>query len=443
MRLDGGRSALTGHRAVRHTARSMSDHLPKSSASLWRDAGFLRLFIANTLSALGSAVSLMALPLTAVGMLHANASQMGVLAACELLPFITVGLPAGVWIDRASKKRLTVLFNFVAALGLGLVPLCWMLGCLRIEVLYVVGFVASTCEAIGGSASQVLVTLLFGRERLVEANSKLSVASSVSQICGPALAALLVAAFGAPLAVTADALSFVVAGALIAGISVQQGSETRSQASMVTQMREGLVLVWHTPMLRGLIGVVAVWILLSDSFKALYVLHASRNLGLGAAAIGLINMLGALGGLLGAPLADRLSQRHGMRLTLLGGVALAGLGYLAYALPRADWPLTSLWAGLALFVYNLGGTVYVVNYLSLRLAVTPDMMLGRMVTSMRFVTILPGPLATVAIGQSADHFGLPPVFIGLGVTCISVAMLGLYWLPGQWSAPVARSRAQA
>jgi MFS family permease len=443
VRLNGSRFVLTRLRALRHTARFMSAHLPKPSVSLWRDAAFLRLFIANTLSALGSAVSLMALPLTAVGMLHANASQMGVLAACELLPFITVGLPAGVWIDRASKKRLTVLFNFVAAFGLGLVPLCWLLGCLQIEVLYAVGFVASTCEAVGGSASQVLVTLMFGRERLVEANSKLSVAGSVSQICGPALGALLVAAFGAPLAVTADALSFVVAGVLIGRIAVQEKAGTRSRASMLVQIREGLKLVWHTPMLRGLIVVVAVWILLSDSFKALYVLYASRNLGLGAAAIGLINMLGALGGLLGAPLADRLSQRHGMRLTLLGGVALAGVGYLAYALPQADWPLTSLWAGLALFVYNLGGTVYVVNYLSLRLAVTPDLMLGRMVTSMRFATILPGPFATIAIGHSADRFGLPPVFAGLGVACISVALLGVFCLPRQWSAAGPQIRTQA
>lgn len=414
-----------------------------SSDSLWRDKSFLQLFVANTLSALGSAVSLMAVPLTAVSLLHASATQMGMVVACELLPYVLIGLPAGVWIDRASKQRLTVLFNFVAAFGLALIPLCWWCGWLRIEVLYLVAFIASACDSVGGSASQVLVSLLFGRERLVQANSKLSMAGSVSQICGPALAAILVAWFGAPQAVIVDALSFVVAGVLISAIRVREAAGSPSRASMLAQVSEGLQLIWHTPMLRGLIWVVAVWIMLADSFRALYVLHASRNLGLGAGAIGLINMLGAIGGLLGAPLADRLSQQHGMRLALLGGVALAGLGYLAFALPQAGWPLTAVWAGLALCLYNLGGTVYVVNYLSLRLTVTPDAMLGRMVTSMRFATILPGPLATVAIGYSADRFGLPPVFVGLGVACLGIAVLGLGWLPQKWSEPCRPAAAQA
>lgn len=397
--------------------------------SLWRDAGFLRLFLASTLSALGTAVSLMALPLTAVSLLDASATEMGILAACELLPFITIGLPAGVWIDRSRKQRLAVLFNFVAAAGLALVPLGYEGGFLSMGVLYAVGFVVSTTEAIGGSATQVLVTLLVGRERLVIANSKLSAASSLAQVCGPALAALLIAAVGAPLAVSVDAASFVIAGVLIASIRLEEVPQPHRGASVIAQIREGLWLVWRTPMLRGLVGVVAVWILLSDAFKALYVLHAARNLGLGEGGIGLINTLGALGGLAGAPLAHFAERRFGMRNALVAGVALAALGYLLYVLPQPDWPATALVAGIALFVFNAGSTLYVVNYLSLRLAVTPDALLGRMVTSMRFATILPGPLGTIAIGLAADRFGLPPVFLGIGLSCLAMALCAARWLP--------------
>ena len=399
------------------------------SDSLWRDAGFLRLFLANTLSALGTAVSLMALPLTAVNLLDASATEMGILVACELLPFITIGLPAGVWIDRASKQRLTVLFNFVAAAGLVMVPIGHEAGFLSMGVLYLVGFIVSSTEAIGGSASQVLVTLLVGRERLVIANSKLSAAASVAQVCGPALAALLVAWVGAPLAVSVDAASFVVAGFLIGSIRLHENITPHAGASLLAQMREGLLLVWRTPMLRGLVGVVAVWIMLSDAFKAFYVLHAARNLGLSEASIGLINTLGALGGLAGAPLAHVMERKFGIRNALISGVALAALGYLLYALPRPDWPFPGLAAGAALFVFSAGSTLYVVNYLSLRLAVTPDGLMGRMVTSMRFVTILPGPLGTIAIGHAADRFGLPPVFLGIGLACLAMSLCAARWLP--------------
>ncbi|GAB2886930.1 MFS transporter [Uliginosibacterium flavum] len=399
--------------------------------SLWRDVAFLRLFIANTLSALGTAVSMMALPLTAVSLLNASATEMGILAACELLPFITIGLPAGVWIDRTSKKRLAVLFNFVAAAGLMLVPIGHEAGFLSMYLLYGVGFIVSTTEAIGGSATQVLVTLLVGRERLVVANSKLSASSSVAQVCGPALAALLIAWVGAPLAVSVDAASFVIAALLIGSIRLREVIAPHAGASLLAQMREGLLLVWQTPMLRGLVGVVGVWILLSDSFKALYVLHAARNLGLSEASIGLINTLGALGGLLGAPLAHFMERRFGIRNALVAGVALAGVGYLLYALPQADGRFVALTAGAALFVFSAGSTLYVINYLSLRLAVTPNGMLGRMVTSMRFATILPGPLGTIAIGHAADRFGLPPVFVGIGLACLLTALGAARILPCQ------------
>ncbi|KAF7600245.1 MAG: hypothetical protein CGU28_07025 [Candidatus Dactylopiibacterium carminicum] len=402
-----------------------------AAESLWRDPGFLRLFAASTLSAFGTAISLMALPLTAINLLHASATEMGILVACELLPFITIGLPAGVWIDRSNKQRLAVLFNFVAAGGLALVPLGHEAGFLSMGLLYLVGFVVSTTEAVGGSATQVMTTLLVGRERLVDANARLSAASSVAQVCGPALAALLIALMGAPLAVSLNVLSFVLAGFLVGSIRLHERVESHPGASVLAQVREGLLLVWHTPMLRGLVGVVAMWIILSDGFKALYVLHAARNLGLGEASIGLINTLGALGGLLGAPLARTLAARHGMRSTLVVGVMLAGLGYLLYAWPRADWPHAALAAAAALFVFSIGSTLYVVNYLSLRLAVTPNGLLGRMVTSMRFVTILPGPIGTILLGRMADAWGLQTTFLMIELSCLIVGILAARYLPAE------------
>ncbi len=399
------------------------------SASLWREGDFRKLFYATTLIFLGTAVSQMALPLTAIQLLGAGASEMGILAACQLLPFVTVGLPAGVWIDRSSKKKLAVVFDLASACALALVPLGAWFGFLSMPILYFVGFIVSTTEAIGGSALQVFITHLVGRDLLVSANSKLAAGSSIAMVVGPALAALLVSLFGAPFAVSLNVLGFSGSAFFVSRIAFREAPPRPSQEPFLQQMRAGLVFVWRSPMLRGLVWVVAVWIMLADSFKALYVLHATRNLLLEPGGIALVNTLGALGGLAGAPLAHALARRFGIRTALLCGVVIATCGILTYTLPTAAMPGVAIWSGLALLMFDCGSAIYVINYLTLRQTVTPDALLGRMVTSMRFVTILPGPLGAMAIGRAGDGFGLVPTFIGIGIALLLIALVGTHCLP--------------
>jgi hypothetical protein len=398
------------------------------AGSLWRDGNFMCVFWATTLSVLGTAVTQMALPLTAIQMLHATASDMGVLAACRLLPFI-LSLPAGAWIDRSRKRRMAIIFDLFAASGLMLVPLAYVAGVLSMPVLYLVAAMVSTTEAIGGSALQVFVTRLVGRERLVIANSRLSGASSAAMVAGPALAAALVALAGAPLAILADAASFLVSALLLSRTRFDEVPRVRSGASLLTEVKEGLVLVWRTPMLRALVSVVFVWITLEDSFKALYVLFASRELGLQAGDLALINTMGAIGGLLGAALAHPLERRLHIRRALPVGILIAACGYLLYVLPPAKEAYTAWAAGAALFIVDCGSAIYVVNYLSLRQRVTPDALLGRMVTSMRFLTILLAPFGTILIGQAGDHFGLIATFVGIGCCCMLMGLAALRGLP--------------
>ncbi|HEX5127770.1 MAG TPA: MFS transporter [Rhodocyclaceae bacterium] len=407
------------------------------AGSLWRDRDFMHLFWATTLSVLGTSVTQMALPLTAVQLLHASATQMGILAACSLLPFVLLGLPAGVWIDRSRKRKLAIAFDLFSAAGLVLVPLSYLGGVLCLPVLYLAAAMVSTGEAVGGSAMQVFITQLVGRDRLVLANSQLSGASSAAQLVGPALAAILVALAGAPLAITADALSFVISAILLSRIHRDDMPAINKYANVLGEIKEGLLLVWRTPMLRTLVWVVCVWITLNDSFKALYVLFAARDLSLSAADIALINTLGALGGLLGAAIAHKLERRIGSSKSLVWGVLGAGIGYLSYALPRAGSAYANWMAGAALMLMNLGVAVYLVNYLSLRQAVTPDALLGRMVTTMRFLTIALAPVGTVAIGRAADAYGLVPVFIGIGAGCFLMGIAAWLLLPPH-SAPDAQ-----
>ncbi|MCX9154552.1 MFS transporter [Niveibacterium sp. 24ML] len=399
------------------------------AGSLWRHRDYMRLFLASTLATLGATVSQMALPLTAVQLLDASATQMGILAACELLPFALLSLPAGVWVDRSRKKRLAAVFDLLGAAALALVPLAHLLGVLSLPVLYVAGFIVGCTFAVGGTAMQVFITQLVGRERLVEANSKLSAASSIAGIVGPAIAAIAVDALGAPLAITLDACGFLLSACLVMSIRRDDPPVVTEKRPMWPEVREGLQLVWRNPLLRALAVAAAVWIMLFDSFRALYVLFATRELQLGAKDLALINTLGALGALLGAAAAHRMERTQGARVTLILGYLLCGLGYGAYAVMQPGWALTALGAGLAMLVIDFGATMYSVTYISLRQQVTPDAMLGRMTATMRFISVSAAPIGSAAAGRMGDAVGLHGTLLGVAALGCLLALGAARWLP--------------
>lgn len=399
------------------------------AGSLWRHRDYMRLFLASTLATLGATVSQMALPLTAVQLLDASATQMGILAACELLPFALLSLPAGVWVDRSRKKRLAAVFDLLGACALALVPLAHLLGVLSLPVLYVAGFFVGCTFAVGGTAMQVFITQLVGRDRLVEANSKLSAASSIAGIVGPAIAAIAVDALGAPLAITLDACGFLLSACLVMSIRRDDPPVVIEKRPMWPEVREGLQLVWRNPLLRSLAIAAAVWIMLFDSFRALYVLFATRELQLGAKDLALINTLGALGALIGAAAAHRMERTQGARATLILGYLLCGVGYGAYAAMQPGWALTALGAGLAMLVIDFGATMYSVTYISLRQQVTPDAMLGRMTATMRFISVSAAPIGSAAAGRMGDAVGLHGTLLGVAALGCLLALGAARWMP--------------
>lgn len=397
--------------------------------SLWRHRDYMRLFLASTLATLGATVSQMALPLTAVQLLDASATQMGILAACELLPFALFSLPAGVWVDRSRKKQLAAVFDFLGAAALALVPLAYLLGMLSLPVLYVAGFIIGSTFAVGGTAMQVFITQLVGRDRLVEANSKLSGASSLAGIVGPALAAIVVDAVGAPLAISIDAGGFLLSGVLVLSIRRDDPPTVSTRKPMWPEVAEGLRMVWGDPLLRSLAVAAAAWIMLFDSFRALYVLFATRELHLAARDLALINTLGALGALLGAAAAHRMERTRGARLTLILGYLLCGLGYGAYAAVPPGSAFATLGAGLVMLVIDLGATMYSITYISLRQQVTPDVMLGRMTATMRFLSVSAAPIGSALAGRMGDAVGLHATLLGIAVFGVLLALGASRWMP--------------
>jgi len=186
--------------------------------ALWRHPGFVKLWAAQTVSAFGDQVTLLALPLLAVTTLGASAGQMGVLRAAETGPVLVVGLFAGVWVDRLRRRPILIVADLARAALLLTVPIAVWLDLLRIELLYVVGISVGTFTVFFEVARQTYVTAVVGRDQLVEANCRLVVSHSGAEVVGPSFAGILVQILGAPVTLLVDAISFLVSGALIGGI---------------------------------------------------------------------------------------------------------------------------------------------------------------------------------------------------------------------------------
>lgn len=390
--------------------------------SLLHNRNFFRMWIASTVAVLGGSVSQLALPLTAVQILHASAGQMGLLFACGALPFVLFSLPAGVWLDRRSKRSVIVGFNLLGCAALAVVPLAVQFDALSMPLLYAVDFVVGTGFCIGGSAAQVFITQLVGRERLVEANSNQATATSIAGLIGPVVAGMLVGWLGAPTAVALDAVAFLASAMLVASIRFREVPMKLSSQPVLQDMLEGLRFVWRHPLLRAFATMAFMTLFLFDGFMALYVLHATRNLHLTPSELAAVNTLAALGALAGATSVHRLNRRIGKHVVITLGLALAALGFLAYSqVPEGRWAVAL--AGAAMFLVDAGLTAYTVNYLAMRQMVTPDAMLGRMTTTMRFLSVSAAPIGSSVCGYCADRFGIVAVLMGLGMGGIAASLL--------------------
>jgi hypothetical protein len=273
---------------------------------------------------------------------------------------------------------------------------------------------------------------LVGRERLVEANAKIIAAESVSAVVGPALAAGLIGLVGAPLAVTATATGFLLSFALLALIARDDAPEAGERPPWWREAKAGLRFVWHTPMLRGMALVGAVWVMYFDGFRTLYVLFSTRELGFSASDIAIANTVGAVGALAGARAARLVEHRRGPRSGLIAGYLLSAIGISLYPASAAFslWGLPTLvGASLALFWLDFGATLYVVNYLSLRQKITPDPLLGRMTTTMRFMTVAAAPLGALGAGQGGEILGMTATLFVIGAVGLALALAAARWLP--------------
>ncbi|KQQ93597.1 MFS transporter [Massilia sp. Leaf139] len=391
---------------------------------LLRSSDFRRLWLSSTLTQFGAQITLLALPMCAVLLMHASPSQMGTLAALESLPFLLFGLPSGVLLDRCRRLPIIVCSDLMVATALASVPLAWWLDTLTIGWLYAVGFVLGTGLVVGGSAEQVFLTFVVGRERLVDAHAKLAGTESAARLLGPGMAGALVQLLGAPLAILCNVGAFLVSLANLRRIRAREPQPAASNAHPLHDIRDGLAFVWRQPVLRTLAWTAGTWHFLFYGYLALHVLFATRVLGMAPGVMGTAQMLGGAGILAGSILVKPLSARYGTGRAILVGLCVSALGFaLMPAIPANLLDsafITACAYGIVVFLLDCGATLFFVPYIALRQRVTPDAVLGRMVATMRSLTVATAPVGALAAGALAERFS-----VRTGLVCVAAGALVL------------------
>lgn len=393
---------------------------------LLRDPVYRRLWLSILISSVGGQVTLLAMPLTAAVLLQATPMQMGLLTAIETLPFVLLSLPAGVWLDRVRKLPVYLGGELLLAAAVLSVPLAWWMGWLDMAWLYAAGFVVGSVHTVAGSAAQIVLMQVVSRDRLVQAHAKNALASSGAEVAGPAAAGLLIKLAGAPLALVVDAVMLVGSAAILRGIRVVETRTRRPDAHFVRELMGGLRFVRGQRLLVALACTVGLWQLCHNAVQVVQILHATRNLGLSEQAIGLCFTGLGLGTVVGSVLGHRLSARFGPGPTLVMGVAVCGVGWLLPALGPAGALGVAAYA-LMLVFSGVGGVLVFINFLALRQAVTPEPLLGRMTTTMRWLILLPAGPGALAGGWIGEHLGLRVTLAAAALLALAVAAMAWRW----------------
>src|SRR5581483_8817572 len=264
-------------------------------ASLWRHRDFDLLWAGQTVSRVGTEVSVLAVPLIAIQVLHASTFTVGTLTAMETLPFLLVGLPAGAWVDRLRRRRVLIVADGGRLLALASIPVASAIASVTLAHLFVVAFVTGVFTVFFDVAYQSYLPELVHRDQLVDGNAKLAASESSAHVVGPGLGGALIGAVGATTAVVADAVSYGIS--LVCIVAIRRPSERpvrHEHATLVADIRDGLHFVARDTRIRAVTACTATSNLFSGATMAVLLLLMTRVLGFDGTAIGIVFAVGGV-----------------------------------------------------------------------------------------------------------------------------------------------------
>jgi MFS family permease len=403
--------------------------MTSAPSSLWRDRRFVTLWAGQSVSLLGSQVTAFALPLAAALSLGASAAQMGLLTAAAFAPSVALGLIAGVWIDRRPRRPILIAADLGRAALLATIPAAALAGLLRIEQLFAVALLSGTLGLFADVARGSLMPSLVGRERLADANGKLEMSRSAARVAGPGIGGALVQLMSAPLALVADALSFLFSAVCLLRLRLDEAPPVTQPGRRVwSEIGEGLRVVHESAPLRAQVGATALLNLFAGAITAVEMLFFTRELGVEPGVLGTVLGASGLAAFAGATVAAGTVERFGLGPTMVGALALFCLAQFAVAFAAGPPALI-----VALLVLGIGGIqlafpIYGVAAAALLQGATPDHLLGRVGASVRFVLLVPALVGALVGGALGDAIG-PRATLVLGAVGQLLPCLWLYLSP--------------
>jgi MFS family permease len=392
---------------------------------LLRQQEFLKLWSAQAISQLGDQVTLLALPLVAVLTLDASAAQMGLLTAAELMPHLLFSLFAGVWIERRSRRRRLMIAADIARAGLlASVPVAAAFDVLTFPQLYAVGFAAGSFAVLFDISWATLFPAVVPRRDLVDASSKLSLSRSLSFVVGPSLAGFLVQAVTAPVTLLLDAFSFIGSALFLGRIRTPEPSPDRDGNGVLRSLRDGMRFVLRDDLIRADLGCAATVNLFNFVFAAIFILYATRELGVAPGTLGIALGVGAIGGILGALVAPPLERAIGIGPSVVLGSVLFPAPLILVPIASGSELRLGVMLGTAEFFSAVGVMIFDVSAASMLFLRTPDRIRARTAGTFRFVNYGIRPIGALLGGALGTAIGLQTT-LWIGVLG---ALLGVVWL---------------
>jgi Na+/melibiose symporter-like transporter len=397
---------------------------------LWRHPDFLRLWTGQTISVFGSLTTRLALPFTAVVYLDASAFQVALVTSSDVLAGICFALFAGVWVDRLRRRPIMIAADLGRAAIIGSVPLAAVFGELRIEQLYAVAFLAGILTTFFDVAYQSYLPTLVDSDQLVDGNSKLAASASVAEFGSFSLAGWLVQLITAPGAMGVDAASFLFSAASLRTIRAPEPPPppVADRASVRHEVMEGVRVLWRDPRLRAIAGSRVAFASASGMVGSVFVLFVTRDLGFSPGVQGVIYGVGGITSFGGAAAADWCRRRFGAGGAMMGGLILGGCGVLLIVGAPNITALVAVILVAQQIISDPGWTVYEINAISLRQAIAPESVLGRVTAAERFGGLVAMLIASLVAGVVASLVGVRPVLV-LGACCTFVGVLIIFASP--------------
>lgn len=396
--------------------------LAARTPALLRERQFRRYWTGQAVSLFGDEVTVLAVPLAAVLVLHVSATGMGWLRFAGLLPALLFSLPAGAWADGRGRRRQTMIAADAGrALLMASLPLAYAFGVLGFAQLCVVVFAVGTLGVLFDVCNATLFVALLSREQYVSGNSLTSGSRAFSFAAGPSAGGLLVQLLAAPLALLVDAATYVFSAWQLARIAP---AEPPAAERGPGRLSAGLRFIGRSALLRTMLAGVATVNLFNFAFSTLVVLYAVDDLGLSAGTLGLVIGAGAVGGLIGAAVSGRIVRAVGIGPAVMLGMVAFPAPLVLVPLAGGPTPLVLAAFFAAEFLAGLGVMLLDIATGTLQAAVIPDALRSRVAGAFRTVNYGVRPLGALAGGFLGSAVGLRPALWAATLG----ALLGVLWL---------------